>query len=87
MYWWLRRAAGSEKKTSAVADATDNAVNMMVCCEVEVIEGTKVEYRRVMAMRLMPDIQVSSVVSGVLMRGEDGLGKEARALPLLMYES
>lgn len=59
----------------------------MVCCEVDVIEETNVEYRRVMAMRPIPDIHVSSVASGVLIRGEDGFGKEARAEPLAMYES
>lgn len=60
---------------------------MIVCCEVEVIEGTNVEYRSVMAMRPIPDIQVSSVASGVLIRGEDGLGKEARVDPFPMYVS
>lgn len=80
-------AAGSEKNASAVADATDNAVKMIVCCEKDEVEEAKTEPRRVMAMRTTPDTQVSNVSSGELIKGEDGLGKEARAGPLVAYES
>jgi hypothetical protein len=40
------------------------------------------EHMSVAIMRMMPDRQVSSVFAGVLISGEDGLGKEARAEPL-----
>jgi hypothetical protein len=59
----------------------------MVCCENDVAEGAKLAYRRVMIIRAMPKTQVSSVSSDVLIKGEEGLGKEARVEPLLMYES
>ena len=77
---------GSEKKTSAVADATDKAVRMMVGCEKDAVEEAKLEYRMVTIIRTTPQTQVRSVSSDVPIRGEDGLGKEARADPLVIYE-
>ena len=60
---------------------------MMVCCEKDVTEETNIEYKRVMAISMTPDTHVSNVSFAVLIRGEEGLGKEARAEPLTMYES
>jgi len=64
---------------SAVADATDNAVNTMVCCDNDDAEEARIEHRRVTIIIPTPNTQVSTVSSGVLIRGEDGLGKDARA--------
>lgn len=59
----------------------------MVCCENDGAEGVRLENRRVMAIKATPDTQVTSASSDVLIRGEEGFGKEARVDPLAMYES
>lgn len=77
------QGCGKREKMSAVADATDNAVKMMVCCENDGAEGVRLENRRVMAIKATPDTQVTSASSDVLIRGEEGFGKEARVDPWL----
>lgn len=53
-----------------------------MCRENGDIDEERREHSNVAIIRMTPDIQVSSVFAGVLISGEDGLGREARAEPL-----
>jgi hypothetical protein len=73
----VRNAEGNEKKTSAVAHATETAERSMAWYPIEGEEEETIEKMIVITVSRAPDTKVRRVSSGVLIRGDKGFGKDA----------
>jgi hypothetical protein len=74
----FRNAAGREKYTSAVADATDKVEKRIAWWEREGEEDETLEYRTDMMVSKTPEAIVSCESRVVLISGDEGFGNEAR---------